>query len=160
LSNIPPLDSAIAAFTAAKVAATAQLTAMVVSKNAGQQITNADLTLLVNLFNGMTTQSNSLRALISTVIVALQNLTDTQFETIGTNPVQYFCSGYLVLVNSLLQYDQATGLTIADLVRDDLVKDINDAFANLAAGVTDPVPSVIFDSTNALNIALSAGVAA
>jgi hypothetical protein len=131
---------------------------------AGQPITLADVAALITLFNAVTEPSNALRAATvkvaadsAALTVGIANLTDTQFATLEANPVQYFCAGYLCVVNSLLRYDQSQALGIVPLIAVDLAQDINDAWADFAAGGTPtvPQPSVIYDSTNALNAVIA-----
>lgn len=93
--------------------------------------------------------------------VALQNLTDSQVSTMEENPIQYFLSGYLVLVNSLLHYPKVVALGMAEMVKQDLITDINNAWKDQETGVPSQSAdmfSIAFDPQNALQMALSANV--
>ncbi len=150
--EIMTLDATLAAFTAAKVAGTQQLTALVAKKNSGQIVTNADLTTLVVLFNTMTLRSNEMRVVAANTKISIENLSDEDVETMKEDPGQYFTAGYLTLTNSLLFYGREHGLLIADMVHADLRRDINDAFDDQAAGVVRETPrtSIVFESDHAL----------
>jgi hypothetical protein len=163
--DVAVLTAAVAAFVPAKIAATGQMVAMRDKAAAGQPITLADVAALITLFNAVTEPSNVLRAAAAkvaadsaAVTIGIANMTDAQVTTLDENPVQYFCAGYLCVVNSLLRYDQSQALGIVPLIAADLTQDINDAWADFAAGVTPdpPRPAVIYDSTNALNAVIAA----
>lgn len=162
-TSIADVSAALAAFVDAKIASTGLLTKLVDVYNTGgtrlQQ--QAALTTYIQKYNELTSLSNSLRdkvkassELAAAMIISLENLSDDQVEEMKVNPQQYFCAGYLALVNSLLFYGRETGLSIADMVHGDLVNDINNAYDDFESGVTPQTPptAILFSNGHALEL--------
>ncbi len=158
--DITALNAAKDNVAVAKKALTTALTTLVQQFNVlttPRATLTASLTSYVNAFNTLTTHTNTLRAcaaqLTSDMQPAFTNLNNTQLSAVLTQRQQYIADCYVLLVNIALMWKQADGLTFADLFHDNMIKDINKAWA--AIGQTPPVepaPSVLFDTTNALNI--------
>lgn len=153
----------LVSFVDTKKASTAALSRLVDLTNSRAAYSMIALALgtYVAKFNELTALSNTLRtqmanvkALSDTMVVSLANLTDEQVEEMKANPQQYFCAGYLALCNSLLFYGREQGLAIADMVRTDLVTDINNAWNDHEAGITPDVPrtAVVYESGHALEL--------
>jgi len=161
--KLAEVSGALASFVVAKVASTAALTDLVTAfnTNAPRSTMFAKLTAYVYAFNSITTQSNLMRTkydeakeLAATMTTVLQNLNDGQVDEMKKNPAQYFCAGYLALVNSMLSFDRQKGLELAAMVHEDLYNDINNAWDDYDAGVTPVIPrtAAVYDSGNALDV--------
>lgn len=129
-------------FAAAKIAYTAELTALVTKINAAQPITSADWTdLVVNKYDPVTAASNALRALLASLSIGIQNISDTAFQTVQQNPGKYALAGYLAQLNAhLMTGDPTTAKAMALAAYQDELTDIDNAFSTAA----DAAPSVVF----------------
>ncbi len=122
---------------------------------------SASLKEYVAKFNLLTVQTNALNTGIAKLTQdmqpAIKNLTNGQSTALATGLTQHIAELYVLMVNACLQYKQADALTLADYLHTDMVKDLNVMFASIAAGTatSSPPASVIFDTTNALNVFLN-----
>ncbi len=115
----------------------------------------ASLTAYINQYDLLTAQTNALRTatlkLVTDIQPAVANLSDAQLTALMGNRAMYLANAYALIANILVQYGQADALTLADYVHSDLVKDINATFAK----ATRPPATIIFNTTDALGIAIS-----
>jgi hypothetical protein len=155
-------SAAFAAFMTAKRASTAALSALVNAHNGWVDRTRMTqaINAYVVAFNAMTSASNETLAKMKTMdeqratwLVSLQNLSDEQVEEMKKEPQTYYCAGYLAVVNSLLFFPKERALEVIDLMRNDLVQDVTNAWNDYASGVTPDVPrtAVVYESGHALD---------
>lgn len=155
--------AALATFTEAKKASTAALSAVVSAFNAraDRTVMAQALNAYVVAFNAMTVQTDAMRAKAALLdeqrakwVISLENLTDGQVDEMRRDPQSYYCAGYLAICNSLLFFPKDRAMEVIDLMRSDLVQDVNNAWADFESGVTPEVPrtAVVYESGHALDL--------
>lgn len=128
------------------------------AKNPSKAVLNTAFTAFINQYNAHTVLEKSLAPQLAKLATDMSpvtaGLTDPQKQQLIANRAQYMASAYILMVNLCLQFTQTDALLEAQFIYDALVADINAAWANKNSPtpIVSPIPSVIFDSSNALNL--------